>query len=423
MSYAIRGDVHIQVYVFNRDILYMATICIYVETASFAMGPSSVSNSITNEMESQPLRRVDENSHPVPYYHSFLTATVTAFSNSTQTFSSVYLLFLFFHKSDHEVSLFEIFVLILWIWAGVQRIVSSLRPMLGLFLDILFLFLITFTSEILWRYFSDHTITPRCLLNQFFNGAIFLQLFILLARILVGAILYIASAYVWGYGFINKFSDEPDLSRPFPFIFVAILTIFLACASVEEVGKWLLARRYKKLNHYFQNSQPSRSMSSRGIILYACFGALGVITSQTLFFFLFCLNTSGVPAMFFPSYGLWGVLLFALLSIPVQISSQVYVAIAAAKTVVFHDPDCVMFALFVAVLFHGAFLTVAMIEGLVLWAGFQFPRNGALGAVVVQVVLVVSFLVLCRAKYNAVLERERVMLASLMEESTSEACD
>lgn len=98
-------------------------------------------------------------------------------------------------------------------------------------------------------------------------------------------------------------------------------------------------------------------------------------------------------------------------ALPVHVGTQLYVAVVAAQRYVFLDDVKVSTALFQAILFHGTFDAIAFISTFLVgtkripvWVGFLVP--------VADIIMVSLLLLVCRARYKALLERERVALVS-----------
>lgn len=188
-----------------------------------------------------------------------------------------------------------------------------------------------------------------------------------------------------------------------------VLSIFLVayvCAGmVEEIGKWLCARRFK--GPMREAADAGRYAGGRTILVSTAMVALGFATTENIGYMLRMerFEFSGFPLFVF---GLG--LLRGLLAFPVHVGAQLHVAVAAAHRHIFKDSTRVSAALLHAILIHGTFDAVAFsfmalitLRKLPPWTGLLVP--------VVDLFLVVVLMLLVRARYKGLLERERVTLA------------
>lgn len=274
--------------------------------------------------------------------------------------------------------------------------------------------------------FDDRSIGWTYLLNQLLLGAIPLVLFTIIAEWLL----------TFGIGFLifRKELREVEIAMDTPptvdedgkrhdllanvlehvalwkMILFFLLIAFVTAGFIEEVAKWMLARRYRKVDQ--ENAELDADSGARigckGILAIACMGALGFAACENMGYIL--VGALSVRKGF--SFRLVGItLLRGLLAYPLHIGTQFFVAVSAAQWYVFKDKSNVMLALFVAVLFHGTFDGVALLGMLLIggniipfWVGYLIP--------VFDFMLVGLLLLLCRSRYKALLVRESLVLAS-----------
>lgn len=187
-----------------------------------------------------------------------------------------------------------------------------------------------------------------------------------------------------------------------------LLIAYVAAGMVEEVGKWIVARRYRKIDadNAEVDANSGLRVGCRGILATACMGALGFAATENVFYVLGIAQASRAGF----SFGLVGLALFrGILAYPVHVGTQFFVAVSAAQRHVFEDKSSVPFALFIAVLFHGTFDGVALIC-MVLISLKKVPSWIAVLVPVFDIMLIGLLLLLCRGRYKALLERERVVL-------------
>lgn len=188
-------------------------------------------------------------------------------------------------------------------------------------------------------------------------------------------------------------------------IITTLLVAYISAGTVEEVGKWLAARRFIGLECICGNDD--RRVGCRGIMASACMVALGFATIENIGYVsgMAKASSSTGSVLMFVALGLFrGVVAF-----PVHVGTQLYVAITAAKKRVFADDVSVFWALVQAILFHGTFDAIAFISMILVgfgsapaWIGILVP--------VVDVIMAVLLLLVCRARYKSLLERERMAI-------------
>lgn len=187
-----------------------------------------------------------------------------------------------------------------------------------------------------------------------------------------------------------------------------ILTAFFTAGLVEEIGKWVVANRFKRI----EPEQPADAdavvprIGCRGILASFCMTALGFAAAENVGFVL------GVAQAYrskfsFEAVGV--VLLRGILAYPVHIGAQFYIGVSSAQRYVFKDPSRVWLAAVVAVLFHGMFDAVSLIS-LVLITLKKIPAWTGTIVPVFHFILIGLLLLLCRGRHKALLEREKIVL-------------
>ncbi|CDF37555.1 unnamed protein product [Chondrus crispus] len=186
-----------------------------------------------------------------------------------------------------------------------------------------------------------------------------------------------------------------------------VLIAYVTAGTVEEVGKWLVARRYIGLECIC--GQDERKVGCRGIMASACMAALGFATIENIGYvsgMARAASQNSSAELLFVFLGLFR----GLLAFPVHVGTQLYVAITASQRHIFMDDVSVPWALFHAILFHGTFDVLAFLSGALVtlrlwpaWIGLLVP--------VIDIIMVVLLLLVCRARYKALLERERMAMS------------
>lgn len=273
-------------------------------------------------------------------------------------------------------------------------------------------------ARFILRNFQDPVIRKPFLLSQFLLGAFPLVILASPVEVISSGLLALA-VFSSELGdardkleSLQTGEDDPEallnaLKDIVPFwkiLLYFLLVAFITAGMVEEVGKWLIARRYRILRDLQQEGSPR--MGCRGILASACAGALGFAMTENMLYVLGLARAT--PSGF--SFGLVGLaLLRGMLAYPVHVGTQFYVGVTAAQRDVLADRVSIGLALLVAVLFHGFFDAVAFtcmvligLKHIPEWVGGLVP--------VFDIVLVGFLLLLCRSRYKALLERERMTI-------------
>lgn len=303
-------------------------------------------------------------------------------------------------------------------------IIASTRPLYTLLFVILALLPAFPIIYFIRTRFQDNAVGWTYLLNQLLIGAsslVFVTMMLeSLLTVAIGSLIFMndSRAVTLALNAEPEAGEDTeseeyiaDLLQSVPLwkmILFFLLIAYITTGMVEEVAKWILARRYRKVDE--ENAQVDATSTVRigckGILAIACMGSLGFAAMENMGYVLaiaFSIRTGFSFKIVEIS------LLRGLLAYPLHVGTQFFVALSAAQWHVFKERSSVMFALLVAILFHGTFDGVALI-GMVLiaakiipgWAGYLIP--------VFDFLLIGFLLLICRARYKGLLERERLVL-------------
>lgn len=307
----------------------------------------------------------------------------------------------------------------------IAAVVTSPRPFYTLLFVILAFLPAVPVARFILRNFQDSAVSKSFLLTQFLLGAVPLIIVagqVELVLTVIFAIMVFRSELAAAKQALSSIQgatsstdqDKADaalqaLLKVTPLWKVLIfflLVAFITAGLVEEAGKWFVARRYRKLDNAEDSS--SARIGCRGILASACASALGFAMTENVGYVLGIANANRTGF----SFGLVGLaLLRGILAYPVHVGTQFYVGVSAARWHVLGDRASVAWALFVAVLFHGTFDAVAFIC-MVLVGLKRIPEWVGAFVPVFDVVLVGFLLLLCRGRYTALLQRERVLMVT-----------
>lgn len=321
------------------------------------------------------------------------------------------------------LSIFLLTLLLLRVFIGILQTPNILEGLLFAFIALLPAFIIGWL--VLTR-FRDELANGAFLFMQFLIAAIPLIILVIPAELFIAAICaapviinvllhmqdeledVAAAAAAQDEKKLQEFLAEAVQYVSLPAVIItALLIAYFSAGMVEEIGKWFVSRRFLGLECICGNDD--KIVGCRGILASACMAGLGFATTE---------NIGYVMGMSKLAKGTGGTFLAAFLglfrgviAVPTHVGTQLYVGIAAAQRHVFLDEVKVSIALFHAILFHGTFDAVAFVvtilvvtETVPVWLGLLVP--------VVDIFLVTLLLLVCRARYKALLERERVALAS-----------
>lgn len=328
------------------------------------------------------------------------------------------------------ISLYSFILLSLFLVRIIFAIFGATSPFLGLLFIIIALTPTAIFARLILRVFHDPVVSPRFLLSQFLTAAIPLLLLVFPFEIFFAVIstlplfAFADQDNLKDFGNLLQSSANADSEQmqklnqdllaklpslfPLPVIILAaILVAFLSAGLVEEVGKWLVSRRYKDID-IDARLHHTRRISVSGIFACACMSALGFATMENI-------GYSAMAELSIVKQNALLVAFFALVrgfvAYTLHIATQLHIAVAAAQRLFFADGMSVRMALLHAILVHGVFDGVAFVAIILTalgkiqtWVLFVVP--------VFDVVTVLLFGMLVRARYCALLERERVVSPS-----------
>lgn len=214
-------------------------------------------------------------------------------------------------------------------------------------------------------------------------------------------------------GFTTKLIEAMAKTLPiWKIIIFFILVSFFTAGAVEEIGKWIVANRVKRI----EPEQPADAdataprVGCRGILASFCMTALGFAAAESIGFVLGIVQAYRSKFSFEAA----GIVLYrGILAYPVHLGSQFYIGVSTAQRHVFKDPNRVWPAVVVAVLFHGAFDAMSFVFTVLIalkkiptWTGTVVP--------VFDLVLIALLLLICRWRYKALLEREKAVFRQVM---------
>lgn len=202
---------------------------------------------------------------------------------------------------------------------------------------------------------------------------------------------------------LHDLIDEIENLPLWVVVVTVILLLFLTGATVEEIGKWLFSRRYKRPLQ--EATDLGRHVGARPILLSTAMVSIGFASMENLG----RVNRLGSVASRLPFYMLILLLLQRLMSFPLHFGTQLHVAVAAAHRHVFRDTNKVGFALFQAILFRATFDSLGFIVTAISMLGTSRPWIFVL-LLVLELLLFAMLMLLVRSRYMGLLERERVTL-------------
>lgn len=197
-----------------------------------------------------------------------------------------------------------------------------------------------------------------------------------------------------------------DMIPLWKLVVLVLLISFIIAGTIEELGKWLVARRYQKIDHDPANVQLGIQIGCNGILAIVSTGALGVATAENMLY-VFAISTSNTVEQF-PFQTLFYALLRTSLALPLHVALQFFVGLAAAHNHVFKEGASVTVSLLLAVLIHGTFDAIAFFS--VLFNSIHLlPDIFAYFVPVLQFLIVLPVCLLCQARYKALTARERTI--------------
>lgn len=187
-----------------------------------------------------------------------------------------------------------------------------------------------------------------------------------------------------------------------------ILVTFFVKILIEEVAKWLLARRYRYVNDLEENKEKSRRISSLGAVHIAATGTVGFITIKTVYKIL----------------SPFELILFSLAPVPFQLSKALlnardfvlhilttsYVTLSSAQNTILGEKCSAMRSIVFVVVFRFVFENAS---GSIDPFTLQFnPILEIYDAYLVQFSLLMYLGFICIRKFKRIHEQEKMMAAS-----------
>eukprot|EP00177_Eucheuma_denticulatum_P006797 GFKZ01012357.1.p1 GENE.GFKZ01012357.1~~GFKZ01012357.1.p1 ORF type:complete len:366 (-),score=25.27 GFKZ01012357.1:391-1488(-) len=322
----------------------------------------------------------------------------------------------------------------------IRRIIASTNIFLGLLFMCLSLAPTFFFGRLILKHFRDPSVPNQFLLQQFLLSALPLIFLIIPLEIILIIVSLLPLTFVYHEKIIGELEgieeaistnealkDDPDellklftealqhLFKYIPFWAIAVTLIAVAVLSAgtaEELGKWLVSRRYRTVEYEAVISGMER-ISARGILASACMSGLGFATIENIGYGM---NIGSMSASTW--LGIVGLAFVALfrgaLAFAVHIGTQLYVAVTAAQKHLFQDDGSVPLALLYAILFHGLFDAIAFVTLMGTIAG-KIPAWFSLIVPIIDLGLVIGLCLLVRSRYRALLDRERVLISTASE--------
>lgn len=324
------------------------------------------------------------------------------------------------HTSNRSLNSGQICIAILFTAVLVWLIISSRHPLYTSISTVLAILPAGFIAKIIARQLHDDAVPNSFLFTQFILGSIVLSLGVLALEFTLTLVLIAIFFRKEAVALSNSLSDSTsnpsitpeqataqliELLKQIPIwkMIIAVLFVSLVIAALcEEASKWMLARRYRRVNHISDNVANERRISVRGILAVASTGALGFAAVENLGFVL---GLATPKKGSFPFQLVALSLLRASLAFPLHIGAQFYIALAAAQRHLLGDGPSVFASFFIAITFHGLFDAVAL-AALLLVTAKVIPQWAAYFVTAVQAVFVLLLMMLCRSRYKALIERE-----------------
>lgn len=316
-----------------------------------------------------------------------------------------------------------IIVVILYAITIVIAVASTPSPFLTLLFVLLAILPAALIGKFIRGHLHDEAIPDGFLKTQFLFAAVPLTIVVIIVELTIMVVFVMAlfsgnledisnaltggdSVETDGGELMTKLTGLVPLWK---WIVLCLFLAFVVAAGTEEGAKWLLARRYQKVNELPENTPANRRLTVRGILAIACSSALGLATVENLSYVLGISQYSSKSVFPFRRVGL--TVLRDLLAFPIHVGGTFYIALAAAQRAVLGDGPSVLASFFVAVLFHGCFDAFALLIGLFIMLEL-IPDWVEFMVVVVQSVVVIGLMILCRSRFKSLIERERAVSAS-----------
>lgn len=274
--------------------------------------------------------------------------------------------------------------------------------------------------RIIRRHFQDEAVPPYFLASQFLCATVPLTFIVFIVESLLSLIFFYIVLSKELHSLLEKAGEEPlsidDLKLLFPtwkLVLVALLSAYIIAGITEESAKWLLSRRYRAIDELDVNQDNGLKISIRGVLAIASVSALGFATFENIMYLLQW--STPTKSGGFPIIRAGLALLRDLFAFPLHIGTTFFIALVEARRHVLSDTLSLWSAFTTAVFFHGTFDASALVIAALVFKGV-IPEWVEVIALVIQAFLVILLVILCRSRFQALIQRE---YALAMEESFS----
>ncbi|CAN8075147.1 unnamed protein product [Agarophyton chilense] len=332
---------------------------------------------------------------------------------------------------------------LLWLFG----VLASSRSIHLISLTLLSILPAVLVGKFVLKKFADEAVTKSFLISQFFLGAFLLSPIVVIVdsglALVFGFILFSSEIVELCKfpGLLNAIDGpnlfETDITRAFDstlavsgeplginpdmifayirehvplwkMIVYALFSAFIVAGLTDEVAKWMLARRYREVNKRDENLDRYCCISCKGILSVACMGALGFATIEN---YGFVMGLRSSPDSRFGLRLVSLALFRGFLAFPVHVGAQFYVAVAAAQSYIFREPIGVVKSLSIAALIHGLFDAISLVT-LIFVGVLGVPPWVDISVIMLQACLTILLVVVCRVRYKALLQREKMVQKS-----------
>lgn len=267
--------------------------------------------------------------------------------------------------------------------------------------------------RIIKRRFHDDAVPSFFLVSQFLFAAVPLTFIVFIVETLLSLIFFFIVLSPELSALLKRQDDEPlsieDLKALIPtwkLVTLALLSGYIVAAITEESAKWLLSRRYRRINEIPSNQQNDLRISVRGVLAIASVSALGFATFENVLYLIGWSEPSKTGGFPIGRAGL--AVLRDIFAFPLHIGTTFVIALVEARRFVLSDTLSVWSAFATAIFFHGTFDASALVIAALVLKGV-LPEWCEAIAVAIQAVLVILLVVLCRSRFQALIERERAL--------------
>lgn len=274
--------------------------------------------------------------------------------------------------------------------------------------------------RVIRRHFQDDAVPPFFLVSQFLFATVPLTFVVFIVEALLSLIFFYILLSPELYTVLEKGGEQQlsidelkSLLPTWKLVLLALLSAYIIAAITEESAKWLLSRRYRNVNELAINQENESKISIRGILAIACASALGFATFENILYLLQW--STPTKSGGFPLVRAGLAVLRDLFAFPLHIGTTFFIALVEARRYVLSDTLSVWSAFATAIFFHGTFDACALVVAALVFKGIV-PEWVEVIAVLVQACLVILLIILCRSRFQALIQREHALA---MDESFS----